>query len=333
MGVGSELLVTIVVPVYNDEKFLRKCLTSIRNQTHKKIEVILIDDGSTDKSAKVISSFTEIDPRFHYFHKKNSGVSNSRNIGIEKARGEYICFSDADDILSDTYVEYLLNLSLKYNSDISLTTKMFDNFNMKQVVHENIRSITPEEATINIMNYNIPIGVYSKLFRTKFLKEYNLKFNEKLYMGEGFNFNVASFQRAKSIVCSDRKIYFYRRNNSNSATTKFSVDKCNNELEAINLLKENLILNSKNINKAWEFARWRTYSDVFDILVLAKQKSNYPELYKTCKKVIRSSFFHVLGNNISYKNKIRAIVIAIFPLAIPWAMNVRNKKYKVNVEH
>ena len=88
--------VSIIVPVYNVEKYLEKCLDSIVKQTYENIEIILVDDGSTDKSGTILDQYAEMDNRISVIHKKNEGVSTARNTGIEAARGEYICFADAD---------------------------------------------------------------------------------------------------------------------------------------------------------------------------------------------------------------------------------------------
>lgn len=326
-------LITIIVPIYNDELFLEKCLVSIQKQTYKNIEILLIDDGSTDSSPSIIEKFKQRDRRVKLIHKQNSGVSNSRNLGIKKASGKYICFSDADDILSSNYIEYLFTLAHKFDADISLTTQMFNNFDKRQIVDENIQKMNSEEAAINILSYNIPIGVYCKLFKTSFLRDNNINFNEELYMGEGFNFNIDAFQRTDKIVSSNKKIYFYRRNNSTSATTRFSIGKCRNEIKAINLIKKNLILHSNRVINAWNFAYWRTNSDVFDIIVLAKKEAKYPQLYKKCKKVVRYKAYYAWKAPVSQSNRLRALVMMTFPKIIPWAMIQRNRKYNVKVKH
>ena len=112
--------VSIIVPVYNVEKYLEKCLDSIVKQTYENIEIILVDDGSTDKSGTILDQYAEMDNRISVIHKKNEGVSTARNTGIEAARGEYICFADADDYLMPDYVEYLLTLAVDKNADIAI---------------------------------------------------------------------------------------------------------------------------------------------------------------------------------------------------------------------
>ena len=102
-------LVSIIVPVYNVEKYLKKCVDSIINQTYKKIEIILIDDGSTDNSSIICDYYSKIDSRINVVHKKNGGLSDARNRGLDIANGEYICFIDSDDYVNLSFVEDLYN--------------------------------------------------------------------------------------------------------------------------------------------------------------------------------------------------------------------------------
>lgn len=328
----SQPLISIIVPVFNDEHFLKPCINSIINQSYSEIEIILVDDGSTDSSPKILDDFSNKDCRIKVYHKKNTGVSDTRNYGIEKATGKYICFSDADDILSKDYVEYLYSLILKYNAQISLTLEMFGTFDRKQVKTITEEIISGENAVEKILTYNIPIGVYSKLFNADFLKSKNIKFDTDLFIGEGFNYNFDAFINAKKVAISNKKIYFYRRDNETSTTTKFSMKKWENGLFAIKKIREKLTLYpSKRLLKAWKFAWWRTNSDVYDVMVLAKAQNKYPKIFKKRKRIVRKLAFTAFSVPTSRKNKVRAMILMIFPEIIPWLMCVRKKKYSSKV--
>ena len=106
----SKSLVSIIIPAYNVEKYIEKCLSSILEQTYTNIEVVVVDDGSTDKTGQLIDSVTQQDSRVHVIHKKNAGVSAARNSGIEMSTGEYLVFVDGDDCIAHDYVEYMLSL-------------------------------------------------------------------------------------------------------------------------------------------------------------------------------------------------------------------------------
>lgn len=324
-------LISIIVPVFNDEEYLDTCLKSIIDQTYSNIEIILVNDGSTDNSLSILNKFSSLDRRIIVINKKNSGVSDSRNIGLRKANGKYVCFADADDILSSNYIKYLYSLIKTSNAEIALTTQMFGNFDNKQVKNEEIRSYTGLTAAIQILSYNLPIGVYCKLFNTNFLKSNDIWFNTKLSMGEGFNFNFDAFQKANRVIISNYKIYYYRRDNPSSATTSFSMQRWENGIYAIDLIKKHFLFNSKELEIAWNYAYWRTYSDVFDRIVLAKAQKKYFPVYKKSKKIVRSKAIYAWRAPVSNINRLRASLMMIMPSLIPQIMILRNKVYNIKV--
>ena len=113
-------LISLVIPVYNVEKYLDKCMESVLAQTYDNYEVILVDDGSTDNSGKMCDEYAERDSRVTVYHQKNSGVSVARNVGIENAKGEFISFIDSDDWVDESYLEKLVNAQIKYNADLTI---------------------------------------------------------------------------------------------------------------------------------------------------------------------------------------------------------------------
>ncbi len=321
-------LVSVIVPMYNVEKYLSQCIESIMAQTYENLEIILVDDGSVDNTGKIADTYASCDNRIRVLHTDNKGVSSARNYGIEISEGDYICFVDADDYIMPDYVEYLLGLI--GDADISLTTDMFSNFDNKQNVDDVLEIYTAERATEQILCYNIPIGVYCKMYKRSFLGD-ELRFISTLVIGEGFNFNTLTFQRANYVVVGHRKIYYYRRNNPTSVTTKFSANKWENGLYAIDVIKKDFVLHSKKLIKAWEYAYWRTHTDVYDAIVLAGAEEKCPDLYKKCLRVVRNNALSALRVPTSKRNKIRALIMMIFPRIIPWAMKQRRIKYDAEV--
>jgi len=276
----EEPLISIIVPVYNVSKYLKKCIESLINQSYKNVEIILVDDGSNDGSGKICDKYKNDDNRIVVIHKKNNGVSSARNCGIDAANGKFVCFVDGDDYVMSDYVEYLYNLINKNNAEISITTEMFGNFDNNQTKKVTEKIWNNENACEAILCYKVPIGVYCKLFNREFLMKNKIRFFEDIFMGEGFNFNISAFQNADKVVAGNKKVYFYRRDNSTSATTKFSIKKCENSLYAMDKMKKNMILKSNRIEKAWKYAKWRTYSDAYDYMVLGDGIRENKELYK-----------------------------------------------------
>lgn len=183
---------------------------------------------------------------------------------------------------------------------------------------------------MGILCYKIPIGVYCKIFKRSFLNN-NIRFLTELFIGEGFNFNTTAFQHADRVTVGRRRIYYYRRDNSTSATTKFSIEKWENGLYAIDMIKKNMIINTKKVKKAWKYAYWRTHSDVYDIMVLASVQKEYPEFYKKSLHVTRTKWYYSIVVSTSLSQRLRAFAMFICPSIIPYLMRKRRKKYNAEV--
>lgn len=152
-------------------------------------------------------------------------------------------------------------------------------------------------------------------------------------IGEGFNFNVAAFQKSNRILAGKLKTYFYRRDNPTSAMTKFSIKKCECGLKALDIIKENLQIHTDRVQTAWEFADWRTHSDFYDAMVLAKVKNEYPEFYRKCLNVTKQRALVALKVPTTRSNKIRAILMRVCPAIIPFMLKIREKRHNVNISH
>jgi glycosyltransferase involved in cell wall biosynthesis len=323
----QDIKVSVIVPVYRVARFLPKCIESIQRQDYQNIEIILVDDGSDDESGEICDEYAGKDPRITVIHKPNGGVSSARNVGLDGAHGEYVCFVDGDDYVMADYVSYLLNLLEDNNADISVTTAMFGNFNEKQSNDMSIQVYDAVKATELMLCYRFPIGVYCRMFRRSFIERHGIRFRIELFIGEGFNFNMDSIQRANKIVVGHRKVYYYRRDNEDSAMSSFSSLKWENGLYAIRVIKENLIIKSDAIEKAWQYAWWRTNSDAYDSIVLAGAQDSNRKMYEDCKKIVRKSGFVAMKIPVSKKDKMRAILMTICPSLIPFLLKIRKKKY------
>ena len=229
------------------------------------------------------------------------------------------------------YIEYMHQLIVKESSDIAICTKMFSNFNEKQTSDEVIENLDGENSVIRILNYRIPIGVYSKIFKKDLIKDNKIRFLKDIYMGEGFNFNVACFQRAKKVIISNYKVYYYRRDNAASATSNFSIKKCENSLYAMKIMNNNLLIRTDRIINSWKYAIWRTYSDAFDYMCLGNGKKDNLEKFKEYKNYIKNNYKTYKKVDISKKDKYRAILMGIFPEVIPFILKCRRFIYKIKI--
>lgn len=326
--------VSVIIPIYNVEKFLGKCLTSVCAQTYKNIEIILIDDGSQDDSLKIARDFAQYDNRIRIVSQSNAGVSVARNNGIEKSTGEYVCFIDADDIVSDDYIEYLLSLVLKYEAEVAVSTGIcYTLENFSKVVRANRESLkeellSPEEATRRMLCYHYPIGCYAKIFKRDFLGD-TCRFISGQKVGEGFNFNVYTLSRANKVVEGNKPIYLYRQDNAESCMTRFEPEKVKAALTAVELLGSSSAIQTKSIRQGIIFADWHTHGDMYNWMVLSGVKEEYPELYGTCFRRVRYLSFKVLFINTTKKEKIRAMMRFLHPKLPVVLARLRHKNRKL----
>lgn len=306
--------VSVILPIFNVEKYLENCLNSLLNQTYSNIEIIMVDDGSPDNCGKIIDNYELKDSRFKTIHKANGGVSSAKNAGLNIATGDYICFVDPDDYVSSNYVEYLLSLALLSNSDVSITKEMFTTFDMKESNNNSIELLRAEDATAEMLLHKIPIGVYCKIFKKAFLDKYKIIFDTDIFIGEGFYFNTMAFKNANSVTVGDKRVYYYRTDNQDSAVTKFNIKKWENAFYALECIESNLSVSNKKIKNAMNFAKW--YDGCFVLSLMSRNKvlNVYPEMVLYCKKIVRQNFDSVYKCNTNLKNRIKAILMALAPV-------------------
>ena len=203
----EKILVSIIVPIYNTEKYLKRCIDSIVNQTYKNIEIILVDDESTDNSCIVCDEYASLDNRIKVIRKKNGGVASARNKGLDSSKGEYICFVDSDDWIEKNMIEIMLKEIVKNrNAIVRCNTYELDNKPKKEW-------ITKKELVIdNILNGNISAYVYLLMIKSDIIKK--IKFDEKMIVLEDTYFLLNLLVKyKKKIIFLDDALYHYEMNN------------------------------------------------------------------------------------------------------------------------
>ena len=205
-------LITVIVPIYKAEKFLRPCLDSIIHQTYKNLEIILIDDGSPDNSGKICDEYAESDNRITVFHSENKGVSEARNHGIKVATGEFISFIDADDYISDDFYEYLVNIAEDNNSDITYCSSFSVDSNNQIVENPNesniIRTFSQKEAIINCLRSKE--GFRLRIMNAIYRKEIVTYFTKGRVYAEDQEFIINAYLNSKIIAFGYLSKYYYR---------------------------------------------------------------------------------------------------------------------------
>lgn len=217
------MLISIIIPVYNVSLFLEKCLNSVINQTFKNLQIILVDDGSTDNSGIICDNYSKKDSRIEVIHQKNKGLSEARNTGLSLARGEYITFVDSDDYIElDTYSTIFKAIIENKNPDLIF-------FRARTVnVKGKIIGIGGKEPTGKILKVDkefsekriigeLDNGVWNKVYRAEIVK--NIIFESGRVHGEDFKYNLEVLERVKTAINIDQIKYNYVKN-PNSITRK-----------------------------------------------------------------------------------------------------------------
>lgn len=202
-------IITIIVPVYNVEKYLDKCLDSILKQTYEKIELILIDDGSTDDSGKICDEYAKKDSRVVALHKKNAGVSEARNIGIKNSNGKYIMFVDSDDYIERDMVEIMYYKIIEKNADIVIcdTNNVDEN---GKIYYKNIENEEMILDNVEALRYMLDEKIYNgvcwgKLYKRELFTAY--KFNKDIKIAEDLEVLYKIFFYSNTIVYIPEKKY------------------------------------------------------------------------------------------------------------------------------
>ena len=202
--------ISVIVPIYNAEKYLPEMLESLRRQSYPQLEFLLVDDGSTDRSAELCRAYVVRDPRFRYLPSEHGGVSHARNLGLDSCTGEYIAFCDADDLVLPTAYEEMLALAEEWDADIAVTSFLQDGIeNADRAKCAAPRSLDSAEA-IGEMHRGVLFEghVWDKLFRASLFEE--IRFSEDISVMEDMLAMTELFLRARSIVYADIPTYCYR---------------------------------------------------------------------------------------------------------------------------
>ena len=217
--------VSIIVPIWNTEKYLKRCLNSIINQTYKNLEIILVNDGSPDNSEKIVNEYVKTDKRIKVIHQKNQGLSAARNSGLKIATGDFVTFVDSDDEIKPEMIEELLSAIEKTNSDIAICSfnETFPNGKTKSFLKTKEEKIYSTKSALKAMlkEENFNLAATMKLYSKNSLGKIEFpigKFHEDV--GTTYKF----IQNAKKVVFVPKDYYIYHHNNS-SIISKFNEKK------------------------------------------------------------------------------------------------------------
>lgn len=327
---NKKIKVSVIVPVYNVEKYLSRCVDSIINQTLKEIEIILVDDGSPDQSPQICDEYALKDERIQVIHKLNNGVSSARNAGLKVAQGDYIFFVDSDDwleldglqLLYDKAIEYDVDFvrsrairtgwpGLEYNAPCMLETPREIEggyYNQERITKEIFsKLIATSQLTMGAIT-----SVWGSLYRRQFVIENELFFCEKINVAEDLKFNADLVRKTNSFYYIDTACVYHYFYNTTSISKSFRKERWESCQYIIQLFEKDFSNNSK-----YDFSLQLNYLRWFCIF-LALGERHYlldkNERKKYCKKIIQSPIVkntqYLFGQyDVSIKQKILMLMI------------------------
>ncbi|MGY0392984.1 glycosyltransferase family 2 protein [Bizionia sp. KMM 8389] len=328
-------LVSFILPCYNVADYLEKSLQAVQNQTLADWECILVDDGSTDETARIIKPWTDEDPRFKYVYQKNKGLSGARNTGIEKASGAYIYFYDPDDLIAETTLENLVGLSQDqvdivigknaithgqnteikdYLNHYQHTLKTIDNTN------KNLLKIAIEEDIICV--------AWNKLIRKSFITKHNLQFKKGILHEDELWFFETLFY-ARAVVFNNTATYFYNVANTNSITNTFKKKNLDSYLEILPVVHKNYVLKTTDsvaqqmAGNYLEHLKYKTLTHCYKQLSKSDKRASDVDIVETFKTLTPS---YANPNLLASKNKKQLVALQQVQSLLP-AKQIKYLKY------
>ena len=275
--------VSVIVPIYNVENYLSKCIRSIVEQSHSQLEILLVVDGSPDASGRIADEWSKKDDRIRTFHTENRGVSAARNLGIQEASGDYIIFVDADDFLASDFVDYMCELVKETGADFVMSKNCFWFPNRHEDTGGDSKIVeiySSEQAAAELLlPGKIDIGCWNKMFKRTLLLDHNICFPTNYFMGEGLNFIILAAQFSKQVAVGSKRVYYYRKDNEASATTAASAKKYLNALKALDRIEASQVLQSKLTSHALRLHRCMTTYTLLRVIYETDSLNDYRSEY------------------------------------------------------
>lgn len=301
-------LVSIIVPVYNVEKYLPKCVDSLINQTYKNVEIILVDDGSTDQSGNICDTYLEKDNRIVVLHKKNGGLSDARNFGIEHAKGDYYSFVDSDDYLKEQTIEYLVDAAENNDCQISVCNMIrFYDDGTNDVFYKPCNNQVILENNDRFQTLSQP-SVCNKLFKKELFD--GVKFPYRKYYEDTFVYHELCYKANKvALTGYDGYWYLYRKGSI------LGHEGLNNNyfdfIEAVWLRSTFLV--SHNVQPYGNEACLSLYAAVSQAEKLIKKDSGNKEMFKKAFSYYLFAYKQLIKSNVSIKQKVRLVLLKYLP--------------------
>ena len=293
-----EELISIIIPVYNNENTIERCLNSVRQQTYRNIEIVCVNDGSQDNSLSILKQFEQSDQRITVITKKNEGVSKARNEGMKNCSGIYLLFVDADDFISSNMIKDLY-LAIKKGYDIAISG--YTELNKARVteIYDYKCCNTKKDFLLGCIQ-NTGGVVCSKMYRTSLIKENNLAFNEALTLSEDLIFALQAFLKADRLISIDKADYYYDRRNENISNANV-IERFNQSLIVHDLIQK--ILDTEDIIEKQQILNKRLRSILYANLYMLVQNRDYASFVKL-RQIAKVNMKNLTFNECDLLNKI-----------------------------
>ena len=305
-------LVSVVIPAYNAEDTIKECVASVCSQSYQNIEILIINDGSTDMTQMILDSISQRDSRIIVRQIENQGVSNARNTGIGNSRGEYVTFVDSDDIISYDYVAVLVNNMIEYDVDMSSVGMVKSSTYSDMLFSDNDTIVYRGEEVYEELFNSYEGFVCGKLYKTYLIVSNDINFEQDIKMCEDLVFNIRYLLCCKTVSFNPGKKYYYRQSSNSTINRLDSIvwfdSLCAYKI-AIKLLEEH-----KNAQiEAIANLGMHTCEGIYRVKYARTLDDEIKILISDCTRIVKKRFL-----NFSFEKKIKIILFRMFPRAVMW---------------
>lgn len=314
--------ISVIIPIFNVEKYLNKCVDSVINQTYKKIEIILVDDGSPDNCPAICDEYAKNDDRVRVIHKRNGGLSDARNAGIDVCEGDYITFIDSDDYVESDLVELLYKNLVNNNCDISTCSYniVYENEPVFETAIEDDAYVYSAKDALGDLFYqkHTTTSACAKLYKKQLFD--NIRY-PKGKMNEDLGTTYRIFSKSNKIVVSSKKKYCYLQRHGSLIHSKFALDR----MDGLAFAEDALRHVEKYYPQIIKPAQNRVFIEAIYILIaLIPQRQEYTREYARCVSVVKK-FNKVVAFDAKSKKQVR-LFAAISLVSVPLLLAVFSLK-------
>lgn len=323
-------MISVIVPIYNVEEYLPACIESILNQTYKDLEILLIDDGSTDNSGKICDEYAKLDNRCIVIHQSNKGISEARNTGLDNAKGEYISFIDGDDYIHPQMLEILYEALLKgdYDFSMALYKEVYAKEKIQLISSYSFNEICQDQLIYGLYNSSNKNNIYKEInFHVVWNKLYRRELIYNTYFistsAEDTVFNTSVYLKCKKVIVINKVLYYWIQRNTSITHQVINLTFINR------ILSYNQCLN----NTPSQYPQYRgaiiekMYKVFLYVRLHAKNTPYNTQAISLINKIHKENKKEFIHNHyINYKYKIVLLTFLQFPQLYHWYINYKNKQ-------